>query len=130
MKVMVVDDDNTTRKILGLYLKGMGYETVFAENGIDAIEKLVSNEVHLILTDLNMPYMDGIELTRTLKSNPDLSRIPVLMITTEDDVIEREKAYQAGANGYLVKPVTAEGVNENIRMALKKIFTHGGDPDV
>ncbi len=126
MKIMIVDDDSTTRKILGLYLRGKGYEAVFAENGLDAIEKLASNEVQLILSDLNMPYMDGIEFTRTLKTDPGLNHIPVLMVTTEDDEPEREKAYKAGADVYLVKPVTAERINENIKTILKKIFTTGG----
>ncbi len=122
MKIMIVEDDSITRKILGLYLKEKGYKPVFAENGLDAIEKLAIHEVNLILTDLNMPYMDGIELTKALKSDPSLSHIPILMITTEDDEIEKEKAYKAGADGYLVKPVTAEGVSENIKMILTKIF--------
>ncbi len=127
MKIMVVDDDSTTRKILGLYLKGKGYNTVFAENGLDAIEKLAVEDVNLILTDLNMPYMDGLELIKNLKSNESLKQIPILMVTTEDDDVEREKAFQAGADGYLVKPVTAEVVTKNIKMILKKIFNSGGD---
>jgi two-component system chemotaxis response regulator CheY len=118
MKIMVVDDDGTTRKILGLYLKSTGHSPVFAENGLDAIEKLAVNEVDLILTDLNMPYMDGIEFTRTIKSNPSFAAIPVILITTEDDENEKKKAYDAGANGYMVKPVTAEA----IKIYIKEIF--------
>jgi two-component system chemotaxis response regulator CheY len=120
MRIMVVDDDGTTRKILGLYLKSTGHSPVFAENGLDAIEKLAVNEVDLILTDLNMPYMDGIELTRTIKSNPSFAAIPVVLITTEDDENEKGKAYDAGANGYMVKPVTAEAINAYIKKIFKK----------
>lgn len=120
MRVMVVDDDKTTRKILGLYLKGHGYETVFAENGLDAIEKLALHEVDVILTDLNMPYMDGIELTKTLKGDATLHVIPVILVTTENDEKERQGAYAAGASGYLVKPVTADAVNKAIKTLMEK----------
>ncbi|MBF0343025.1 MAG: response regulator [Nitrospirae bacterium] len=119
MRIMVVDDDKTTRKILGLYLTSSGYEPIYAENGLDAIEKLAYNEVALILTDLNMPYMDGLELTRTLRADPSFKRIPIILITTENDDIDRELAFEAGANGYMVKPVTAEAVTRNIKDILK-----------
>ncbi|MBF0553404.1 MAG: response regulator [Nitrospirae bacterium] len=115
MRIMIVDDDKTTRKILGLYLKGKGHVPVFAENGLDAIEKLASNEVDLILTDLNMPYMDGIELTKTLKNDPAFQSIPVLMLTTETDDAERKKASDAGINAYMVKPVSADSVSKMIK---------------
>ncbi|MCI4626365.1 MAG: response regulator [Candidatus Magnetoovum sp. WYHC-5] len=120
MKIMIVDDDNTTRKILGLYLKGNGYGTVFAENGLDAIEKLASNEVNMIITDLNMPFMDGLELVRTLKTDPMMSALPILMITTDEDEVEKEEILSAGADGYLVKPVTAESVVKCIESIMSK----------
>ena len=120
MKILVVDDDGTTRKILGLYLKSIGHAPVFAENGLDAIEKLAVNEVDLILTDLNMPYMDGIEFTKTIKSNPSFTAMPVILITTEDDENEKKKAYDAGVDGYMVKPVTAEA----IKIYIKEIFNN------
>jgi len=127
MKILVVDDCQTTRKILSMYLKSKGFEVVSAENGLDAIEKLASHTVNLIMSDLNMPYMDGIELVKTLKSDPTLSHIPVLMVTTEADPEERQKAMEAGANAYLVKPVTAETVSSNIKDIIKKMFKRGGD---
>lgn len=126
MKILVVDDCQTTRKILSLYLKSKGYEVVSAENGLDAIEKLASHDVNLIMSDLNMPYMDGIELLKNLKADPNLSHIPILMVTTEADPEERQKAMEAGASAYLVKPVTAETVSINIREILKEIFKKGG----
>ncbi|KJR43150.1 Chemotaxis protein CheY [Candidatus Magnetoovum chiemensis] len=120
MKVMVVDDDNTTRKILDLYLKGLGYETVFAENGLDALEKLATNEVNIILTDLNMPYMDGIELTKTIKKDPILQKIPIIMITTKQSEEEKINALKTGADLCLIKPLTAETVAENIKNLLSE----------
>jgi two-component system chemotaxis response regulator CheY len=129
MKILVVEDDKTTRKILGLYLKAKGFDVVYAENGLDAMEKLGTETVNLVLTDLNMPYMDGIELTKNLKTDPGLKEVPVLMVTTEADDEERRKAMEAGANGYLVKPVSAEMVSEQIKSILSNIFRKGGTPD-
>jgi len=126
MKIMIVDDCNTTRKLLGHYLRSRGYSVVFAENGLDALEKLAINEVNLVLTDLNMPYMDGIELIKTMRSDSDLSEIPILMVTTENDDIERQKAINSGANGYLIKPVSGDTITKNIISIVKEIFTKGG----
>lgn len=127
MKIMIVDDCPTTRKLLGLYLRGRGYDLVFAENGLDALEKLASERISLILSDLNMPYMDGIELLRSIRSNPAFSHIPFLMVTTEADEEEKKKALDSGADGYLVKPVTAEVILQNIRKILKDIFRGGAN---
>jgi len=126
MKIMIVDDCLTTRKLLGHYLKSRGYSVVFAENGLDALEKLSAERVNLIMTDLNMPYMDGMELIKTLKTDPNLSDIPVLMVTTETDVMEQERALQFGADGYIVKPVTGEAIVEHIKNIMKELFTKGG----
>jgi two-component system chemotaxis response regulator CheY len=126
MKIMIVDDCNTTRKLLGHYLRSRGYSVVFAENGLDALEKLAINDVSLIMTDLNMPYMDGIELIKTIRSDSELSEMPILMVTTENDDIERAKAISSGANGYMIKPVTGDDIAENIKSIVKQIFTKGG----
>ena len=126
MNIMIVDDCNTTRKLLGHYLRTRGYSVVFAENGLDAMEKLAIHDVHLVMTDLNMPYMDGIELIKELRSDPELSEIPILMITTENDDREREMAISSGANAYMVKPVTGNAIEENIKSIVKQIFTKGG----
>lgn len=126
MKIMIVDDCQTTRKLLGHYLKIRGYSVVFAENGLDALEKLGTDTVNLIMTDLNMPYMDGMELIKALRADPDFSEIPILMVTTESDEEERERALTSGANGYVVKPVTADAIAQNIKSILRQIFSKGG----
>jgi two-component system chemotaxis response regulator CheY len=130
MKILVVDDCKTTRKLLGFYLKVKGYEVVYAENGLEAMEKLGRENINLVMTDLNMPYMDGLELTRSMKTEPSLRHIPVLMVTTEGDDDERQSALEAGANGYLVKPVNADMITSNIRDILGTIFDKGGQADV
>ncbi len=126
MKILIVDDDKTTRKLLSLYLKGSGFEVVTAENGLNALEKLGSDTFQLVLTDLNMPFMDGIEFLKAMKSNPGTSNIPALMLTTETDEEERRRAIDAGADGYLSKPVTAEVVAAKIRQMVGEIFLKGG----
>ena len=126
MKILIVDDDSTTRKLLRIYLKGNGFDVATAENGLDAIEKLGGEAVNLVVTDLNMPYMDGIEFIRSMKANPETAHIPVLMITTETDEDERKRAVAAGADGYLSKPVTSETVATMIRRMLGDIFREGG----
>ncbi len=122
MKIMVVDDCQTTRKLLGLYLKSKGLTVVYAENGLDAFEKLATEDISIILSDLNMPYMDGIEFLKTIRNDSKRQKIPVFIITTESDPEERERALQAGANGYMVKPVTADDVIKGIRHILKEIL--------
>ncbi len=121
MKILIVDDDKTTRRLLSLYLKGKGYETITAENGLEAMEKVGTEDINLIVTDLNMPYMDGIELTKTLKSS-SWSNIPILMVTTEADEQEKKKGMEAGVDDYLVKPANANQINESIKKILKNMF--------
>lgn len=126
MKILIVDDDPTTRKLIGLFLKAKGYAVAYAENGLDGIEKIGMENPNLIITDLNMPYMDGIEFVKSVRADPARAEIPILMVTTEADPEERERAMSVGVNGYLVKPVTAETVTQNIRHILKNMFAQGG----
>lgn len=126
MKILIVDDCQTTRKLLGHYLKTRGYSVVFAENGLDALEKLGTDAVNLVMTDLNMPYMDGMELIKTLRADPTWAEMPILMVTTENDEEERQKAFSNGANGYVIKPVTGDAIAENIKAIIKQMFAKGG----
>ncbi|MBI5634172.1 MAG: response regulator [Nitrospirae bacterium] len=130
MKILVVDDCATTRKLLTLYLRSKGYEVATAENGLDGLEKVGKEGVNLVLSDLNMPYMDGLEFVKSLRANPDTAELPVVMVTTEADPEEKEKAMKAGANGYMIKPVTAEMVAENIKKIMKDLFGKGGTSNV
>ncbi|MFQ3573143.1 MAG: response regulator [Thermodesulfovibrionales bacterium] len=130
MKILVVDDDKTTRKLLSLYLKSKGHEVVTAENGLEALEKLGTENVNLVVTDMNMPYMDGIELVKNIRSEETVSHIPIIMVTTEADEEEKKRAFDAGVDDYLVKPANADQINSSILKILKKFFKSGGDRDV
>ncbi|MCX8028102.1 MAG: response regulator [Thermodesulfovibrionales bacterium] len=127
MKILVVDDDKTTRKLLSLYLKSKGHEVVTAENGLEALEKLGTESVNLVVTDMNMPYMDGIELVKNIRNEETVSHIPIIMVTTEADEDEKKRAFEAGVDDYLVKPTNAEQINSSILKILKKFFRSGGD---
>lgn len=128
MKILIVDDCPTTRKLMGLSLRSKGFDVFFAENGLDAIEKLATIPVNMIVTDLNMPYMDGLELIKRLRADYG-SHIPILMVTTEADADEKTRALEAGANDYLVKPVSADQINNSIKKILNTMFK-GGKPNV
>jgi two-component system chemotaxis response regulator CheY len=122
MKILVVDDDKTTRKLLSLFLKAKGYDVATAENGLDAMEKLGTESINLVITDMNMPYMDGIELTKNLRNDENWKNLPIVMVTTEADDDERKKAMDAGVDDYLVKPANAEQITDSIKRILKKLF--------
>jgi len=107
-QILVVDDCRTTRKLLSVILKGRGYETIVAENGMEALEKLATHPVDLVITDLNMPQMDGLELLRTLRNHGAYKHLPVIMVSTESDEMDKQKGLRLGASAYLVKPVSKE----------------------
>ncbi|MDX9714383.1 MAG: response regulator [Dissulfurispiraceae bacterium] len=130
MKILIVDDDKTTRKLLTLYLKAKGYEVVAAENGLEAMEKLGTENVNLVVSDMNMPFMDGVELVKNMRNDPVLAEMPVIMLTTEADEDEKKRAYEAGVNDYLVKPSNAEQITESIKRIVKQFFYKGGEAGV
>jgi two-component system chemotaxis response regulator CheY len=122
MKILIVDDSITIRRIITNALKTVGFpDTVEASNGKDALEKLTSTNVDFIITDWNMPEMNGLDFIKQVRAHPDYSALPILMITTrgtEHDVIE---ALQAKVNSYIVKPFTPQELKEKIEGILKTV---------
>ncbi|MFQ5454888.1 MAG: response regulator [Nitrospirota bacterium] len=112
--ILIVDDCTTTRKIISIYLRLDGYNIIGAVDGIDALEKLTTSDVDLIITDLNMPQMDGIELVKSVKSNPVYSKIPIIMLTTEAGEISRTKGKEVGVSTYLTKPVPKDVLRKEV----------------
>lgn len=106
-RVMIVDDSATVRKFVSFSLKMKGYDVIVAEDGIDALEKMPQTGVDLIITDLNMPNMDGYTLIKNIRDIDGFKTIPIIILSSEsgEDDIERGKAL--GANSYLVKPFNA-----------------------
>ena len=118
--ILVVDDCRTTRKIVSLYLNNAGYKTIAAANGVEAIEKLVSSEVDIIISDLNMPQMDGAGLVEWVRSNPSYRDIPFIILTTENDNLRKSDLIQKGASAFLTKPITKENLVEEVNRILER----------
>lgn len=102
--IMSVDDSASIRQMVSFTLKGAGYNVIEAVDGKDALTKLNGTSVHMILADLNMPNMDGIELIRAVRSNPQHKFIPIVMLTTESQASKKQEGKAAGATGWIVKP--------------------------
>ena len=120
--VLVVDDSAAIRKILQrvLHQTGMGIHTIFeAGNGQEALDILGKQKIGLVLTDINMPKMDGIQLLAALKASPAWREIPVLMITTEGGETKVGEAVRLGAAGYVRKPFTADQIKEKLAGILE-----------
>ncbi len=121
LKFLAVDDSPTMRRIVANTLKRLGYEDVVeATNGKEALEKLATNSVNFIITDWNMPEMDGLEFVQNVKANGDTADVPILMITTrgvKDDIVD---AMKAGVNSYIVKPFTPQVLKEKIDSILNE----------
>jgi two-component system chemotaxis response regulator CheY len=115
--VLVVDDSAAIRKILQRVLRqtGMAIGTVYeAGDGQEALELMKAHKIHLVLTDINMPKMDGIQLLGAIKSSPQWNSIPVMMITTEGGETKVSEAVRLGASGYVRKPFTADQIKEKL----------------
>lgn len=122
MKFLVVDDFSTMRRIVRNLLKELGYTNVDeAEDGVQALAKLRSDKYDFVVSDWNMPNMDGLTMLKQIRSDEALSRLPVLMVTAEakkENIIEAAKA---GASGYVVKPFTAATLDEKLAKIFEKM---------
>lgn len=122
MKFLVVDDFSTMRRIVRNLLKELGFTNVDeAEDGAIALQKLQAGGIDFVVTDWNMPNMDGLTLLQTIRATPNLKHLPVLMITAEAKKENIIAAAQAGANGYIVKPFTAGTLSEKLTKIFEKM---------
>jgi two-component system chemotaxis response regulator CheY len=120
MKVLVVDDSAIMRKVIEQILEMLGHEAVPAANGVEAFDRLKEHDdVQLILLDWNMPEMNGIEFLRAVKDRPGLSKIPVIMLTTESERRKMIEAIEAGAKHYLTKPFQPETLATKILQCVE-----------
>lgn len=102
--IMIVDDSASLRQVVGIALKGAGYDVIEACDGKDALGKLTGQKVHLIISDVNMPNMDGITFVKNVKQMPSYKFTPVIMLTTESQESKKLEGQQAGAKAWVVKP--------------------------
>ena len=121
LKFLVVDDFSTMRRIVRNLLKELGFTNVEeAEDGAVALQKIKAGNFDFIVTDWNMPNMDGLTLLQTLRADPAYKNLPVMMITAEAKKENIIAAAQAGASGYIVKPFTAATLSEKMEKIFEK----------
>lgn len=120
LKLLVVDDSSTMRRIIKNTLQRLGYEDIFeAENGIEAWDILdKNNDMDILITDWNMPEMNGLELVKKTRADSRFADIPIIMITTEGGKVEVITAIKAGVNNYIVKPFTPQVLKEKLEVVL------------
>ena len=122
IKILLVDDFATMRKVIKNLLKQSGYNNIVeAEDGVDALKVLKSEKVDFVISDWNMPNMTGIELLKVVRADSDFSGLPFLMVTAEGLKENVVVAVKAGVSNYIVKPFTAEVLNEKIKKIIEKL---------
>ncbi len=122
MKILIVDDFSTMRRIIKNLLRELGFNnTMEADDGSTALPMLKNGGFDFLVTDWNMPNMEGIDLLRAVRAEPSLKTLPVLMVTAEAKREQIVEAAQAGVNGYIVKPFTAETLKEKIDKIFERI---------
>ena len=113
-KILIADDEEDIKMVLQMYLENCGYEVVTAFDGLDAASKIRETKPDLVLMDIMMPVIDGVEVTRQIKSDDATKDIPVVMLTAAAQSAMVDKAMEAGASDYIAKPFEPEQVQEAI----------------
>lgn len=116
--ILIVDDAKSMRGLVAITLQGAGYDVVDACDGLDALQKIENQKVHMVISDLNMPNMDGIEMIKSLKANPKYKFLPIIMLTTESEDSKKKAGQMAGAKAWIVKPFKPD----TILNVVKKII--------
>ena len=117
--VLSVDDSSSIRQMVSFTLKGAGYEVIEASDGQEGLEKAKMKTVDMVLTDQNMPRMDGLGLTRKLREHPQFKTTPILMLTTESSDLMKQAGRAAGATGWLVKPFDPAKLLDVIKKVIR-----------
>lgn len=108
LKVMVIDDSNTIRRSAEMFLKPSGCEMILAQDGFDALSKIVDYQPHVIFVDIMMPRLDGYQTCSLIKRNKRYQSTPVIMLSSKDGLFDRARGRMAGSDQYLTKPFTQE----------------------
>ncbi|MBI5893035.1 MAG: response regulator [Deltaproteobacteria bacterium] len=117
--VLIVDDSTSMRQMVSFTLKDAGYEVVGAVHGKDGLAKLNDAKASMVITDLNMPEMDGIEFIKQVRSNAAFKFTPIVMLTTESQETKKQEGKQAGASGWIVKPFTPEQLIDIVKKFVR-----------
>ncbi len=116
--ILAVDDSASIRKMVNFTLKGAGYNVVEAVDGQDGLERAKAQNVNLVLTDQNMPRMDGLTLIRALRNMPNYKNVPILVLTTESSAEMKVQGRAAGATGWMVKPFAPQGLVDIVKKVI------------
>ncbi|RLT90452.1 MAG: two-component system response regulator [Alcanivorax sp.] len=116
--IMIVDDSASLRQVVSIALKGAGYEVVEAVNGQDALGKLDGRKINLVVSDVNMPVMDGISFVKEMKKMPSYKFTPVIMLTTEGSDDKKKEGQLAGAKAWIVKPFQPDQMLKAVSMLI------------
>ena len=116
--ILTVDDSSTVRAILSTMLLDAGYKVIEAVDGQDAIEQLEKRQINMLITDLNMPRVDGLDLIRHVRRSAGRRFMPIIMLTSEGDDVKRQAGKTAGASGWIMKPFKSEQLMKVVKMVL------------
>jgi two-component system chemotaxis response regulator CheY len=120
LSALIVEDSPTMRQLLVFAMSRLrGVRVVEADDGLDALKKLQAQQFDIIITDINMPIMDGLKLVKRVRSDERYKDIPIIIITTEGGEVDRQRALALGANAYITKPIRAPQVIDTVRELLK-----------
>ncbi|MFZ1979170.1 MAG: response regulator [Bacteroidota bacterium] len=122
--VLVVDDSSTVRKFVAASLNIKGFRVVTAGDGIEALERMPLEKFDLIITDLNMPDMDGFEFIRTLQESPEYRNIPIIVLTSFTDLKSKDQAIEMGAIAFLEKPLSTGAIQREVLRYVNKTIQH------
>ncbi|MBN2654063.1 MAG: response regulator [Nitrospirae bacterium] len=117
--ILIVDDSASMRQLVAFTLKDAGYDVIAAVNGKDALSKISGAKIDMVVTDLNMPEMDGIEFIKTFRTTAGNRFVPIVMLTTESQESKKQQGKEAGASGWLVKPFVPDQLKDVVKKFVK-----------
>jgi two-component system, chemotaxis family, chemotaxis protein CheY len=119
IKIMTVDDSASMRQMVSFTLREAGYEVIEAIDGKDALDKIERNPIHMLITDINMPNLDGIGLVRKVRAHAVYRFIPIILLTTESQELKKQEGKAAGATGWIIKPFKPDQLLNVVRKVIK-----------
>lgn len=120
MKILIVDDSEMVRNYYYYILKNAGFDVISAVDGADGLEKLFrSPDCSLVISDINMPNMDGYSMIEKIRQDEQFEEIPIIIVSTEEEAHDKQKGYDAGADVYIVKPIEPNVLIENIKLLIE-----------
>jgi two-component system, chemotaxis family, chemotaxis protein CheY len=116
--ILIVDDSELIRNFHSYILRSAGFNIISSSDGYAALEQIYSKKIDLVITDINMPKMDGYALIEKIRSDSQFEDIPIVIVSTEEEMTDKEKGFDLGANAYIVKPTQPDVLIQNIKMLL------------